>query len=415
MSDEAVDGPGSGPGNGGDIPDAALRKALAFALKVAAGARGPVAKVATPAGLKPYVRMQRLTPAALRAVRAVLESDGAFRAEVARRATSDHVDEIGRLWLSRPEEWTHRVAGLLEEQEAAAEAGAATSGAVTAEAKRRKAAEDKAERAQAELDKALRHLEEVAARVDELVAEREALQERVRGLTRQLDEEQRARARLAKEASRVDARAVVDPAETEQLRARLKEAEEARFRELEDWSATRDPVDLEALRALLDRAVRLVAPPADAPSKRMPLAIPGRLHGDDVGAAAHLLRAEHVEVLVDGYNVAKHAWPGLGLRDQRDRLLAMCERLARRFLVRITVVFDGQDVTGAHSKEHKVVRVMYTSSGELADDRLRAVVRSTPQHVPVVVVTSDGEVQRSVKAMGANVLANHVLPELDRR
>ncbi|HAP75295.1 MAG TPA: hypothetical protein DCR14_04365, partial [Acidimicrobiaceae bacterium] len=89
-------------------------------------------------------------------------------------------------------------------------------------------------------------------------------------------------------------------------------------------------VDVERLRLLLHEALSLAgeAPlPGRAP-RRSPLAIPGGLYGNSEAAAEHLLRAEGVTVLVDGYNVAKLGWPALSLLQQREAAIGAAETIA---------------------------------------------------------------------------------------
>ena len=398
-----------------DLPDTLLRKALTFAVKVAAGNSRRTSTVTVPAAMRPYLKAQKLGPAALRTVRAAVESDELFRAAVADRATADHVDEIGRLWLARPDGWADRVAELVHEHEASAAAATAVGVAAAAEARRREAAERKRAAVEQQLADARAKVAALAAQADELSAERDRLAEQVRSLEQQLQEERAANRKHRTKTPVADDRPKVDAAEMEQLRVRLKEAEDARDRALAVHAHESDAVDLDELRALLARAAKLVAPAAEARASRVPMAVPGGLHGDDVAVAEHFLRASGVEVLIDGYNVSKQVWPQLDLPHQRDQVIGMCDRLAARFGARFTVVFDGQNLTGAHAKGHRFVKVVFTDTGELADDRLRSMVRSLDPDVKVVVVTSDVAVRTSVKKMGANVLKNHVLPDLDRR
>jgi predicted RNA-binding protein with PIN domain len=111
-------------------------------------------------------------------------------------------------------------------------------------------------------------------------------------------------------------------------------------------------------------------------------------------------------VLVDGYNVAKLAWPDEELIVQRDRLLDAVDTVARRFNSEITVVFDGADVVGSHARRRHLARVVYSPVGVSADDVIRAEVTATPPDRPVVVVTNDQAVRRDVAAAGANVVAS---------
>jgi len=110
--------------------------------------------------------------------------------------------------------------------------------------------------------------------------------------------------------------------------------------------------------------------------------------------------------VVDGYNVAKTAWPDAELEQQRVRPLDLVDDLARRFGTEVTVVFDGADVVGAHARRRRLSRVVFSPAGTIADDVIRSTVAATPPDRPVVVVTSDREIRRSVAAMGANLVSS---------
>ena len=114
-------------------------------------------------------------------------------------------------------------------------------------------------------------------------------------------------------------------------------------------------------------------------------------------------------MLVDGYNVAKLAWPSRPLEAQRSRLLDALENAVRRFGTDVTVVFDGADVVGAHTSRRRLLRVVYSPAGVIADDVIRDEVRRLPASRPVVVVTNDAEIVADVKALGANVVPSNAL------
>jgi predicted RNA-binding protein with PIN domain len=119
-------------------------------------------------------------------------------------------------------------------------------------------------------------------------------------------------------------------------------------------------------------------------------------------------------VLVDGYNVAKLAWPALDLAGQRVVLLDAIENLARRFGSDITVVFDGADLVGATADRRRIARVVYSPADVIADDVIRDEVRRLPITRQVVVVTNDQEIVRDVRSMGANTMASDQLIGLMR-
>lgn len=110
--------------------------------------------------------------------------------------------------------------------------------------------------------------------------------------------------------------------------------------------------------------------------------------------------------MLDGYNVAKLAWPKLALDAQRGRCIDTAEDVARRFGTSITVVFDGADITGAAAPGRRVVRVMFSPEGVSADDVLRAEVGALRADAAVVVVTNDQAVVTDVRAMGANTMTS---------
>jgi predicted RNA-binding protein with PIN domain len=166
---------------------------------------------------------------------------------------------------------------------------------------------------------------------------------------------------------------------------------------------------------LAEQLAALASPPEKGSprpvSKRKALPMPGGVLGDSQAAAEHLLRSG-ATVLVDGYNVAKLAWPLLDLEGQRVVLLDAAENVARRFGSDVTVVFDGSDVVGAAADGRRIVRVVYSPSDRIADDVIRDEVRRLPASRQVVVVTNDNEILRDVRALGANTMSSEQLIDL---
>jgi predicted RNA-binding protein with PIN domain len=168
--------------------------------------------------------------------------------------------------------------------------------------------------------------------------------------------------------------------------------------------------------ALADQLAALATPavpgkPKETKRKAMPL--PGGVLGGSQTAAEYLLRSG-ASVLVDGYNVAKLAWPDLDCAGQRVVLLDAIENLARRFGSDITVVFDGADVIGAAADRRRIVRVVFSPEDVIADDVIRDEVRRLPATRQVVVVTNDQQIIRDVRAMGANTISSDQLLALMR-
>jgi predicted RNA-binding protein with PIN domain len=152
-------------------------------------------------------------------------------------------------------------------------------------------------------------------------------------------------------------------------------------------------------RGLADRLSSLIEV---GTTGRVALSLPGGVARDSQKATEHLLRAAGALVLVDGYNVAKLAWPDEDLERQRLRCLDLVDDIARRYGSDITVVFDGADVVGAHTTRRRMSRVVYSKPGVIADDVIRAEVRAAPVERTVVVVTNDQAIRRDVAAAGAN-------------
>jgi hypothetical protein len=441
--------------DGREIPDRLIASALEFAVGIAAAGVKTKPPLPFPAELRPFLKFQKLTGKALSEVRRAVENDHVYLARLASVATRDLLDEAGMLWLTRPEGWVEQLATLAE---------AADSADVAAELRRserrREAAEQAAQRALAEIA-SLRvetsRLSEVASRASaeasEARRERDALRAEIArhqtDLRHAADREAAAfdRAERAKEA-------VVA------ARARAVEAEQTRDDVLAARAVAAAPVRGDAglgevvlagaaslaseLDAQVDTAHRLAKeltrlaeslnalepalrpqPPVDegrpstrtraSRSARRPLALPGGVYGSSFAAAEFLVRRQGVVVLVDGYNVAKLAWPSLTLQDQRERCIDAAEDVARRFGTNVVVVFDGSTVAGASAPSRRLVRVQFSREGVSADDVLRAEVSALPIETPIVVVTNDQEVANDVRGQGANTMTSEQWLELAGR
>jgi len=112
-------------------------------------------------------------------------------------------------------------------------------------------------------------------------------------------------------------------------------------------------------------------------------------------------------VLVDGYNLILRTpvlRPGDGrtLRQSRSKLISLLSWTVDP-RVHFLVVFDGAAVRGRDSREGRV-EVRYSKPPEKADDLIRAlVVQQVEREEGVTVVTSDLEVARHARALGADV------------
>ncbi len=128
-----------------DVPDQALQSALELAVGVAAAGVKLRPPLSFPPGLKRFLRFHKLPPAALSQVRAAVEGDDDFRQQLASVATPELVDEIGMLWLSRPDGWQQAIAERLPQKPDDDEA------MIRRETRKRLAAEESAARARAEV------------------------------------------------------------------------------------------------------------------------------------------------------------------------------------------------------------------------------------------------------------------------
>jgi predicted RNA-binding protein with PIN domain len=397
-----------------------LRSALEFAVVMAREGQKIKPPLKSPPELKKYFQLNRLPSAALAAVRRAVEGDETFRTRLAAGAIPELVDEIGRVWLTRADGWEQEVAQLAAEADAeAAEASAAA--ALQRAEKRLAAAEQAATRSRVE-----------AVSLQQRVAERDVVIDGLRSdvvkLTETIDElrvqltDTRLEARHARDrelAAQAKLSAAIG-ARDEALAAQ-DAAEHVRDHVLADRSAqAAERSELARLAAsasaLADQLATLATPavpgkPKEAQRKAMPL--PGGVLGASQMAAEYLLRSG-ASVLVDGYNVAKLAWPDLDCAGQRIVLLDAIENLARRFGSDITVVFDGADVVGAAADRRRIVRVVFSPDDVIADDVIRDEVRRLPATRQVVVVTNDQQIVRDVRAMGANTISSDQLLALIR-
>lgn len=437
-------------GDDHDVPDRLIVTALDFAVGIAAAGAQHRPPMPFPVGLRPFLRVQRLTPTAMTAVRRAVDGDPVFRRRLAAVAVADLVDEAGMLWLQRPDGWRERLAELTpppEEVDVVVQLRRAE--------KRREAAEQAARRAIAEVA-ALRadherraetaataagasakvHADLEAARTEAAARERQlrkvadqlaAAAARITDLEAMVaDAEGRAaeaeRVRDSVLASRATGTGGAEPEAVLEVAAALAAQLGAQADRAQDMGAAlrRLARELAALepRAVAEHTGTVPARPARrgrAEAQRRPIALPGGVYGTSGEAAAFLVRHAGVVVLVDGYNVAKLGWPALDLEQQREQGIRACEDISRRFGTELVVVFDGASITGATAAQRRLVRVRFSPEGVTADDVIRAEVAALPAAVPVVVATNDQAVVADVRALGANAITSEQLLGLARR
>ncbi len=372
-----------------------------------------------PADIKPFFRQPRLAASALGRVRRIVDGDPEFRARLAAAAVPELVDDIGVAWLAHQPGWEEHVRGLIEHREQ--EAAERDLGRLLAQEQRRRvAAEDAAIRTRADL---VALTERVGERESESQAAqaREATAESVAGDLRQSVVELKLEARHARDRAEA-ARRAVERVEAERDEA-IRRAASAELQRDELLAAraelpagTRGAAQIARLRELADIARSLgdgLATLVTAgPTRRRAVEVPRPSAKDPRLTAEFLLRVPGILVLVDGYNVAKLAWPLLSLEEQRNKLLDAVDGIARRFGTELVVVIDGADVVGAHAARRRLARVRYSPAGVKADDVIREEVAGLDLGRPAAVVTNDREVRRDVMAAGANIITSDALVDV---
>lgn len=397
-----------------------LRPALEFAVLMVREGQKLKPPIPYPPALRKYVKLPRLTAASLPAVRNIVDGDETFRRRLAAGALPELVDPIGRTWLARPAGWEDELRRLVDQAEAE-EAAADSERQLARSEKRRAAAEQVAARARAEIVTLADQLAERDGVIEGLRSDVVKLTDEIDSLRAELaDTRTEARHARDRELAAVAKLAAAESDRDDALAARGT-AEGVRDAVLADravLAAERSELARLAASAasLAEQLSALATPPASgrpAPARRKALPLPGGVMGDSDAAGEYLLRSG-ASVLVDGYNVAKLAWPDLDLVGQRIVLLDAVENLVKRFGSDVTVVFDGADVTGANADRRRVVRVVYSPEGVIADDVIRDEVRRLPASRPVVVVTNDRAIVQDVRALGANTMSSDQLLSLLR-
>ncbi len=400
------------------VPDEALRPALELAVGVAAAGVKLRPPLAFPSGLKRFLRFHKLPPTALSEVRAAVDGDDVFRGRLASVATADLVDEVGVLWLSRPDGWQLAIADLIPDKVVDDQA------ALRREERRRLAAQEAAARGRAELLAVTAELERERANKVALVGERDRLKAEL--------DEVRARLREAQRVEHATAQSL-DKAESELVTLRLAAAgprppapaviDIAAVRNLLDGAVAASTDVVALLTDALDELARANGATDDAQleparqprARRKPIRLPGGVLVGTVEAGEFVLRTKGARTLVDGYNVAKLGWPSLDLDHQRDQCTVAAENLVKRWNMAMTIVFDGATIEGAHTVTRRKLRIVYSPAGVSADDVLRAEVASVEISKPVVVVTNDRAILTDVTAAGANTVSSDDFLTLLRR
>jgi len=411
------------------VDPAAVRSALERALEVARQGVEATPTVAAPKELTRYLTFQKLTGPALAAVLRVLDGDDDFRARVLAATAPADVTAAGWLALSRPPGWEDLVNAMAAGQDEATG---------TQEAERRlrdlqrafDASDRKRVHAEAEL---ARHRDETEAANEELAAlrrDRRRAEEARSAAERRLAEvEQKLEDRETRLAEAQGAREAREH-ELAQAQARLADAQAELERRPAPLVPGERPVDVAALReaaSRLQRAARTLAKSVDGvvaavpsepvvidetaptPVIRVPVVLPGGVVADTVEGARWLVAQAGVVLLVDGYNVAKAAWPDEELEVQRTLLVRAVDALTVRSGAAAEIVFDGPDEPAPAGRQGTRSVGVRFSGGALADDVVVDLVDAYPPDRPVVVVSNDREVREAARAKAATVIGSDTL------
>jgi len=135
----------------------------------------------------------------------------------------------------------------------------------------------------------------------------------------------------------------------------------------------------------------------------------------EMGYKAAMVRTPGVAVIVDGYNVSMLAWPDASAAEQRERLCDALVEFQLRVRCEVTVVFDGAEVPGVRPLRRRGLRIVFSAAGQEADDVVVDEVMFRPDDVPVIVVSSDREVEAGAEVEGAAVLTADEFLHLMRR
>lgn len=114
-----------------------------------------------------------------------------------------------------------------------------------------------------------------------------------------------------------------------------------------------------------------------------------------------------VRILVDGYSLI-HGWPELAADKPRhsmaarDELISMLTRYRDAIETPITIVFDGAGAPAGVEKptSSRELEVLYSTSGQTADDVIERVTHRLLEYGEVLVVTNDNAERETVLSLG---------------
>lgn len=197
-----------------------------------------------PPGLKRYLGFSKLSPAAVRAIAKIIDSDEDFRTQVAEGVDKDELGRGGWLWLTRPEGWEDELQVL--EAEAAAEASAAAEERSERNARRKLgAAREAAERANATAEKRAAEAKRLREDLAHERSRRSDAERRAKNLSDRLEQLQQKQDQLARDFEALTEDLAARTAEAQQAQERVRELEASlavqESQEPEDQAATPEP------------------------------------------------------------------------------------------------------------------------------------------------------------------------------
>ena len=386
-------------------------KVLAPAVEAARSAVAALEADDVPASLR-RVRAHtggRLPPPLIVSIVTALDEDEDFRVRAAAELPADHADAASAAFLTRDTGWWDRVA--------AAAADVRVAGV-----------QRTADRAVAATEKATARHEEAVRRLKAARAELDAAREQPRPAavgplpSHDASKIKEMKARIAALEARVAADAE-DRRDTEAMVARLRVRLKGLLRSKRTGTATGadpavslggDPLAVARNLDLLAAAARpqgtglVDAEPLAVPD---PIGLPGGVRPDESAAIEWLISLDRpLTVLIDGYNVLFGMNPGRVTTGRaRSQLILDLARLRRRAgAVRIVAVFDSS-LPGDADKHVAAggVEVIFADEDQLADDAIVELIASG--RGPLVVVTSDRDLQSRAATRGARILFSEAL------
>ena len=116
-----------------------------------------------------------------------------------------------------------------------------------------------------------------------------------------------------------------------------------------------------------------------------------------------------VHYIIDGYNIVKQLPQFIGkkLKEGRDYLIKILKEKRPQGSIKnkVTVVFDGHSdiFSPTENLKNYNIEIIFTRD-EIADDKIKKLVKKSQNPRDIVVVTDDKDLRRSVSLLGAGVI-----------